>query len=58
MDNGFADIGLGWLEGGGAHADIVLSTRVRLARNLQGHAFSTRIRDGEREQILERVRRR
>lgn len=55
-DNGFADIGLGWLEGSGAHADIVLSTRVRLARNLQGHAFSTRIRDAEREQILERVR--
>jgi protein arginine kinase len=55
-DNGFADIGLGWLEEGGAHPDIVLSTRVRLARNLQGHAFSARVRDGEREQILERVR--
>ncbi|CAN5849883.1 protein arginine kinase [soil metagenome] len=55
-DNGFADIGLGWLEGTGAHSDIVLSTRVRLARNLQGHAFSTRVRDGEREQILARVR--
>jgi protein arginine kinase len=53
---GFADIGLGWLEGSGAHSDIVLSTRVRLARNLQGHAFSARVRDGERERILERVR--
>jgi protein arginine kinase len=56
MDNGFADIGLGWLEGSGAHSDIVLSTRVRLARNLQGHAFSSRVRDPEREQILQRVR--
>jgi protein arginine kinase len=56
MDNGFSDIGLGWLEGSGAHADIVLSTRVRLARNLQGHAFSSRVRPAEREQILERVR--
>jgi protein arginine kinase len=53
---GFADIGLGWLEGGGAHSDIVLSTRVRLARNLQGHAFSARVRDAEREEILEQVR--
>lgn len=53
---GFSDIGLGWLEGTGAHSDIVLSTRVRLARNLQGHAFSGRVREGEREQILEQVR--
>jgi protein arginine kinase len=56
MDNGFEDIGLGWLEGTGAHSDIVLSTRVRLARNLQGHAFSSRIQGEERQQILDRVR--
>jgi protein arginine kinase len=56
IDNGFADIGLAWLEEGGAHPDIVLSTRIRLARNLQGHAFSGRVRDEEREQILEQVR--
>jgi protein arginine kinase len=55
-DNGFAEIGLGWLEGTGAHSDVVLSTRVRLARNLQGHAFSGRVRDAEREQILQQVR--
>jgi protein arginine kinase len=56
QNGGFSDIGLGWLGGTGAHSDIVLSTRVRLARNLQGHAFSARVRDGEREQILDRVR--
>ena len=28
-----SDFGLGWLEGSGPHAAIVLSTRVRLARN-------------------------
>src|SRR5690606_4709182 len=55
-ENGFDDVGLGWLEGSGAHSDIVLSTRVRLARNLQGHAFAARVRDGEREEILELVR--
>ncbi len=52
-----ADFGLGWLEASGPHSDIVLSTRLRLARNLQGHSFGTRLREGEREQILEQVRR-
>ncbi|HEX6693276.1 MAG TPA: protein arginine kinase [Longimicrobiales bacterium] len=51
-----SDFGLGWLEGTGPHANVVLSTRVRLARNLQGHAFNTRTRDAERAQIFERVR--
>ena len=36
--------GLGWLEASGPYSDIVLSTRVRLARNLQGHAFGPRHR--------------
>lgn len=48
--------GLGWLEASGPHADVVLSTRVRLARNLQGHAFGTRLRDGEAEQVYGQVR--
>lgn len=52
-----ADFGLAWLEASGPFADIVLSTRVRLARNLQGHAFSARIRDNERQQIYDKVRR-
>jgi protein arginine kinase len=50
------DFGLSWLEASGPHADIVLSTRVRLARNLQGHAFGPRADDDERLRILERVR--
>lgn len=54
--NTLTDFGLGWLEGSGPHAGIVLSTRVRLARNLQGHKFNTRTRDSEREQIFEQVR--
>lgn len=55
-ENGFNGLGLGWLEGSGAHSDIVLSTRVRLARNLQGHSFTPRIREPERDEILGRVR--
>jgi protein arginine kinase len=51
------DFGLTWLEASGPHADVVLSTRVRLARNLQGHAFSPRIQNDERLRILSDVQR-
>lgn len=47
------DYGLDWLEASGDHADIVLSTRVRLARNLQGHAFGPRARVNDREAVLQ-----
>jgi len=50
------DFGLGWLDASGDHADIVLSTRVRLARNLQGHAFGPLARVNDREAVLGRVR--
>lgn len=51
-----SELGLSWLEGSGEHADIVLSTRVRLARNLQGHAFGPRARVNDREAVLAQVR--
>jgi protein arginine kinase len=41
------DGGVGWLDASGQHSDIVLSTRIRLARNVEGYAF-TDARDGER----------
>jgi protein arginine kinase len=50
------DYGLSWMEASGAHADIVLSTRVRLARNLQGHAFGPRARVNDREAVLRQLR--
>lgn len=50
------DHGLGWMEASGEHADIVLSTRVRLARNLQGHAFGPRARVNDREAVLRSFR--
>ena len=49
--------GLGWLDASGEHAGVVLSTRVRLARNLQGHAFGPRARVNDREAVLEQTRR-
>jgi protein arginine kinase len=48
--------GLSWLEASGDHADIVLSTRVRLARNIQGYAFGPRARGNDRESVLKRFR--
>lgn len=50
------DQGLSWLEASGDHADIVMSTRVRLARNLQGHPFGPRARANDREAILKRFK--
>lgn len=50
------DGGVRWLDASGEFADIVISTRVRLARNLDGFAFSTRARDGERLRVLATVR--
>ncbi len=54
--NTVPDYGLSWLEASGDHADIVLSTRVRLARNLQGHAFGPRARVNDREAVLRRFK--
>ncbi|HEU4563230.1 MAG TPA: protein arginine kinase [Gemmatimonadaceae bacterium] len=50
------DGGVRWLDASGDYADIVISTRVRLARNLDGFAFSARARDGERLRVLAAVR--
>ncbi|MGQ0648163.1 MAG: ATP--guanido phosphotransferase [Gemmatimonadaceae bacterium] len=50
------DGGIGWLEGSGEHTDVVLSTRIRLARNLEGIAFTGRSREGERLRVLQLVR--
>jgi protein arginine kinase len=46
---------MGWLDASGPKGSIVLSTRIRLARNLDGYAFSQRARDSDRTAILTRV---
>ncbi len=50
------DGGLHWLTASGEHAGIVLSSRIRLARNVAGYAFPTRAREGERLRVLHQVR--
>ena len=48
--------GMAWLSGGGEESEIVLSTRVRLARNLQGFPFPIRAGAEDSARILERAR--
>jgi len=50
------DGGVRWLDASGPSADIVLSTRVRLARNVEGYAFAGRARDGERLRVVAQLR--
>lgn len=50
------EAGLGWLRADGPHADIVLSTRIRLARNLQGFKFGQRADAPDRGEVLRLAR--
>jgi protein arginine kinase len=49
------DGGVPWLDASGPDGHIVLSTRIRLARNLSGTAFTIRASDGTRELVRDRV---
>jgi protein arginine kinase len=44
-----------WFDASGPRADEILSTRVRLARNLSGHRFVGRAGEEELEAIIQRV---
>ena len=46
------DGGLSWLDGSGPQAHIVLSTRIRLARNVDRVAFATRGGAADRSRVL------
>ncbi len=41
-----------WFSGAGPHCDAVISSRIRLARNLDGHKFLSRCSDNEKTEIL------
>lgn len=40
-----------WLQDGGAEQDVVVSSRLRLARNVEGFHFKTRFADGEGQRL-------
>lgn len=48
--------GADWLRGVGADADVVVSSRIRLARNLAGFPFLTKATRSQRQQILSMCR--
>ncbi|CAN5513302.1 protein arginine kinase [soil metagenome] len=45
-----------WLRGTGAESDVVVSTRIRLARNLAGVPFATRATNAQKSEIEARSR--
>jgi protein arginine kinase len=45
-----------WFNGSGPLADIVISSRVRLARNIAGHKFLSRCSNTEKNAILEKLK--
>jgi protein arginine kinase len=45
-----------WFSGSGPLADIVISSRIRLARNLAGHKFLNRCSTTEKSEILEKLK--
>jgi protein arginine kinase len=45
-----------WFDGSGPLADIVISSRVRLARNLAGYKFLSRCSTPEKSEILKKLR--
>src|SRR2546428_6608690 len=49
------DGGMRWLDASGPKSTIVLSTRIRLARNVRGIPFSQRAKDADRTAVLDRV---
>ena len=45
-----------WLRGTGPQSDIVVSSRVRLARNLAGYPFVNRAAARQRLEVLQKAR--
>lgn len=51
------DGGVGWLDASGPESHLVLSTRIRLARNLRGRRFGGRMDPVEFEEVVDEVNR-
>ena len=45
-----------WFDGSGPLADTVISSRIRLARNLAGYKFLSRCSNAEKSEILDKLR--
>ena len=47
---------MNWYKNKGNEGDIVLSTRVRLARNLEDYPFGNRLNEPSAREIIEKVK--
>ena len=45
-----------WYDKSGNNADVVLSSRVRFARNLEGYPFAPRLSEEKAREIIDRVK--
>jgi len=45
-----------WLQGAGPDSDVVVSCRVRLARNIDGFPFVLRLEDAQAKELAEKLR--
>jgi protein arginine kinase len=45
-----------WMQAGGPHSEIVMTSRIRLARNLRGMPFPGWAQKGDRQLVLESIR--
>ncbi len=45
-----------WFNGSGPRADVVISSRIRLARNMAGYAFLSRLSDQSQRQIHDKLK--
>lgn len=45
-----------WFDGSGPHSDIVISSRIRLARNIAGYEFLPRLKPDRQAEILEKLK--
>ncbi len=52
----YLEIGNGWLDGTGPEADIVISSRIRLARNINGFNFIAKLGVEDSEKLVDKVR--
>ena len=46
---------LRWFEEGGSNSDVVISSRVRLARNINGYNFSYKMSDTDAKKLVKNV---
>ncbi len=56
VDNFFQNAISEWMRGDGPHSDIVISSRIRLARNLKNHPFPLLYTNTESNAVIEEVK--